>query len=109
MITKIIPTLKRHGLPQDKVDFLIAMGENLVQMKSSTDMQKLEGLTDASANAKSDPAHNFESNSLEFTQHIRNMACNHHRINLVFFVILRKDHSEVCSEELKKTLCSGDC
>ena len=90
MITKIIPTLKRHGLPQDKVDFLIAMGENLVQMKSSTDMQKLEGLTDASANAKSDPAHNFESNSLEFTQHIRNMACNHQRINLVFFYHITK-------------------
>ena len=72
MITKIIPTLKRHGFPTDKVDFLIAMGENLIQMKSSTDMQKLEGLTDASTNAKTDPAHNFESSSLEFTQHIRN-------------------------------------
>ena len=52
MITKIIPTLRRHGFPADKVDFLIAMGENLIQMKSCNDMQKLEGLTDASANAK---------------------------------------------------------
>ena len=77
MLNKIIPTLKRHGFPTEKVDFLIAMGENLIQMKSSTDMQKLEGLTDASTNAKTDPAHNFESNSLEFTQHIRNIACNH--------------------------------
>ena len=71
MITKIIPTLKRHGFPNDKVDMLIALGENLIQMKSSTDMQKLEGLTDASANAKSEPAHNLESNNLEFAHNIR--------------------------------------
>ena len=71
MITKIIPTLKRHGFPNDKVDMLIALGENLIQMKSSTDMQKLEGLTDASANAKSEPSHNLDSNNLEFAHHIR--------------------------------------
>ena len=50
---------------------LIAMGENMIQMRSSTDMQKLEGLTDASANAKSEPSHNLDSNNLEFVQHIR--------------------------------------
>ena len=70
MITKLIPTLKRHGLPQDKLDTLIAMGENLIQMKSSNDMQKIEGLTDASANAKSEPSHNLDSKNHEFAHHI---------------------------------------
>ena len=74
MITKIIPTLKRHGFPQAKVDTLIAMGENLIQMKSCNDMQKLEGLTDASSNAKTDPPHMFDSNTLELSQHVRNVT-----------------------------------
>ena len=55
----------------DQVDQLIAMGENLIQMKSSTDMQKLEGLTDASANAKSEPDHNLDTKNLECGQYIR--------------------------------------
>ena len=71
MITKITPTLKRHGFPADKVDMLTALGENLIQMKSSTDMQKLEGLTDASANAKSEPDHNIDSSNLEYAHNIR--------------------------------------
>ena len=53
------------------MDQLIAMGENLIQMKSSTDMQKLEGLTDASANAKSEPDHNLDTKNLECGQYIR--------------------------------------
>ena len=76
MITKIIPTLKKNGFPTEKVDLLIAMGENLIQMKSSNDMQKLEGLTDASSNAKTDPPHNLDSNSLELTHHVSEMIAN---------------------------------
>ena len=53
------------------MDQLIAVGENLIQMKSSNDMQKLEGLTDASSNAKSDPTHNLGSSNHEATHHIR--------------------------------------
>ena len=54
-----------------QVDQLIAVGENLIQMKSSNDMQKLEGLTDASSNAKSDPSHNLGSSNHEASHHIR--------------------------------------
>ena len=54
-----------------QVDQLIAVGENLIQMKSSNDMQKLEGLTDASSNAKSDPSHSLGSSNHEASHHIR--------------------------------------
>ena len=69
-----------------KVDQLIAVGENLIQMKSSNDMQKLEGLTDASSNAKSDPAHNLDSKNHEATHHIRftELSCNTNMIDHLF-------------------------
>ena len=54
-----------------QVDQLIAVGENLIQMKSSNDMQKLEGLTDASSKAVCDPSHNLGSSNHEATHHIR--------------------------------------
>ena len=53
------------------MDQLIAVGENLIQMKSSNDMQKLEGLSDASSDTKSDPTHNLGSSNHEATHHIR--------------------------------------
>ena len=71
-----------------QVDMLIAMGENMIQMRSSTDMQKLEGLTDASANAKSEPSHNLDSNNLEFAHHIRFVSALILFMGIVDIVIL---------------------
>ena len=68
-----------------QVDQLIAVGENLIQMKSSNDMQKLEGLTDASSNAKSDPSHNLGSSNHEASHHIRSGMMQESCIVQIYF------------------------
>lgn len=44
LISKVLRPLEQRGMAQEKLDTLIAMGENLIQIKSSNDMQRLEGL-----------------------------------------------------------------
>ena len=43
LINKVLRPLEQRGMAQEKLDTLIAMGENLIQIKSSNDMQRLEG------------------------------------------------------------------
>ena len=44
-------------MQREKVDFLVALGEKLCHLESSAEMQKLEGLTDASGNTKTEKGH----------------------------------------------------
>ena len=47
-------------MQREKVDFLVAMGEKLCNLDSSNEMQKLEGLTDASSKTKTEKNHAWD-------------------------------------------------
>ena len=52
-------------MQREKVDFLVALGEKLCHLESSAEMQKLEGLTDASGNTKTEKGHRSELSCLK--------------------------------------------
>lgn len=63
-------------MQREKIDFLVAVGEKLCNLDSSTEMQKLEGLTDASSNAKTESNHAWdaEDSPEEFLQMISQLV-----------------------------------
>ncbi|XP_023328186.1 uncharacterized protein LOC111701230 [Eurytemora carolleeae] len=65
MINKVINPLVKGGIAREKLDFLMAVGEGLINMVPNNEIQRLEGLTDASANAKTDPSYQIDSGNEE--------------------------------------------
>ena len=54
-------------MQREKLDFLTAVGEKLCNLDAkTTEMQKLEGMTDASANAKTEKNHKWDDTPEEF-------------------------------------------
>ena len=63
-------------MQREKVDFLTAVGEKLCNLDgNSTEMQKLEGLTDASSNARTEKDHPWDTAPEEFVNPIAEMVC----------------------------------
>ena len=61
-------------MQREKVDFLVAVGEKLCHLDTSTEMQRLEGLTDASANARDCPNHRWDDAPEEYVEDIAQMV-----------------------------------
>ncbi len=61
-------------MQREKLDFLVAVGEKLCNLDTSTEMQKLEGLTDASGNAKTEQNHSWDDNAEEFVHSVAEMV-----------------------------------
>ena len=83
-------------MQREKVDFLVAVGEKLCNMESgSTEMQKLEGLTDASNNVKTERNHRWDDADEDFVQTISQMVskwmnfppCFCRSVFVLFFVV----------------------
>ena len=54
-------------MQREKLDFLTAVGEKLCNLDAKTpEMQRLEGLTDASANMKTEKNHKWDDSPEEF-------------------------------------------
>ena len=72
-------------MQREKLDFLVAVGEKLCNLDSTTEMQKLEGLTDASSSAKTEKNHEWDANddgSEEFVQMIAEMVITTSRYSI---------------------------
>lgn len=64
-------------MQKEKLDFLVAVGEKLCHMESSPEMQRLEGLTDASSGSKTEKNHKWDSGSNEeFADIVSEMIAN---------------------------------
>ncbi len=61
-------------MQREKVDFLVAVGEKLCNLETSNEMQKLEGLTDASNSAKTEKNHKWDEANEEFAQLLADMV-----------------------------------
>ncbi len=76
-------------MQREKIDFLVAVGEKLCNLDSSPEMQKLEGLTDASTQSKTEKAHKWDGDvPEEFIHHISVMVRKKLRERLTFFILL---------------------
>lgn len=67
-------------MQQEKVDFLVAVGEKLCNLDSTPEMQKLEGLTDASVSAKTEPNHAWDDGDQNFVDIVATMVGLQRRI-----------------------------
>ena len=63
-------------MQREKIDFLVAMGEKLCNLDTSNEMQKLEGLTDASKKTKTEKEHQWDDAPEEYLDTISEMVSN---------------------------------
>jgi len=73
-IGKLASVFREWKMQREKLDFLVAVGEKLCNMESTPEMQKLEGLTDASSGAKTEKNHQWEDSPEEFVEAIAQMV-----------------------------------
>ena len=82
-------------MQREKVDFLVAVGEKLCNMESgSTEMQKLEGLTDASNNVKSERNHRWDDVDEDFAETISEMV-SERALHIVFHYTRYTRHNRI--------------
>lgn len=60
-VTLVSFCFREWRMQREKVDFLVAVGEKLCHLDTSTEMQKLEGLTDKSNTAKDEKNHDWDN------------------------------------------------
>ena len=75
-------------MQREKVDFLVAVGEKLCNLEGSTEMQKLEELTDASNNVKSERNHRWDDSPEDFVDAVAEMVSESDIKSLSFFLTI---------------------
>ena len=83
------------GVSKEKLDFVVAFGENIMNLPTSQEIQRLEGLTDASAHAKDQPFHQFNDSSEEFVSLISEMVAKE---------LLAEPHGQVAMKAVHRFL-----
>ncbi|CAB4069978.1 unnamed protein product [Lepeophtheirus salmonis] len=76
IITKLIPIFRKWKMQREKLNFLIALGEKLCRMESSPELQKIEGLTDASSKMKTEKNIEWDDGNEDFINVISEMVAN---------------------------------